>query len=73
MVSGIGGLMGAYPTARDSGGPALDGQQRGGKELTTVTTHCDKDHWHTPDCPHTVYTRTVDEAQRRGEYIDIYA
>ena len=47
-------------------------REHSGKELTTVTTHCDKDHWHTPACPHSVYTRTVDEAQRRGEYIDMY-
>ena len=73
MISGIGGLTGAYPAASGGGVPALDGQKRGGEELTTVTTHCDKNHWHTPDCPHTVYTRPVDEAQRRGEYIDLYA
>ena len=73
MVNGVGRQAGAYPAASGGGAPALDGQGRGGKELTTVTTHCDKDHWHTPACPHTVYTRTVDEAQRRGEYIDLYA
>ena len=73
MVSGIGGLTGAYSAAFGGKAPALGGQKRGGEELTTVTTHCDKDHWHTPACPHTVYTRPVDEAQRRGEYIDLYA
>ena len=73
MVSGIGGLTGGCPAALGGKAPAADNQKSGGKELTTVTTHCDKDHWHTPDCPHTVYTRTVDEAQRRGEYIDLYA
>ena len=73
MVSGIGGYMGMYPAASGGKAPGLDGQKRGSEELTTVTTHCDKDHWHTPSCPHSVYTRTVDEAQRRGEYIDLYA
>ena len=63
MVSGLGAGAGAYPAALGGRSPAQDG---GTKELTTVTTHCDKDHWHTPACPHTVYTRTVDEAQRRG-------
>jgi len=62
-----------YPAASGSRAPALDGQKRGVEELTTVTTHCNKNHWHTPDCPHTVYTRPVDESQRRGEYIDLYA
>ncbi len=70
MVSGLGAGAGAYPAALGGRSLAQDG---GTKELTTVTTHCDKDHWHTPDCPHTVYTRTVDEAQRWGEYIDLYA
>ena len=70
MVSGIGSAAGMYPAALGSGRPARDG---GTEELTTVTTHCGKNHRHTPDCPHTVYTRTVDEAQRRGEYIDLYA
>ncbi|MDE6589218.1 MAG: hypothetical protein K2K53_02490 [Oscillospiraceae bacterium] len=70
MVSGIGG---AYPAALGGRIPTQDGQKHGGEELTTITTHCDKDHWHTPSCPHTTYTRPVDEAQRRGEYIDLYA
>ena len=72
MINGIGSPMGAYPAAFGGAQPATP-QHRGGEELTTVTTHCDKEHWHTPACPHTVYTRTVDEAQRRGEYIDVYA
>lgn len=73
MISGIGGSAGAYPAALGGSGP-VQGEPKGGKkELTTVTTHCDKNHWHTPACPHSVYTRTVDEAQRRGEYIDLYA
>ena len=73
MISGIGGPAGAYPAVFGGRGPVQDGQKGGKKELTTVTTHCDKNHWHTPACPHSVYTRTVDEARRRGEYIDLYA
>ena len=73
MINAIGSPTGAYPAALGIGSQSPAPQERGGEELTTVTTHCDKDHWHTPACPHTVYTRTVDEAQRRGEYIDVYA
>ncbi len=73
MVFGIGGPAGMNPAAFGGRVPAPDGQKRGGEELTTVTTHCNKNHWHTPDCPHTVYTRPVDESRRRGEYIDLYA
>ena len=72
MISGIGGRLGAYPAALGGRAPVQDEPKGGEKELTTVTTHCDKNHRHTPACPHTVYTRTVDEAQRRGEYIDLY-
>lgn len=72
MISGIGGPTGGYPAAPAA--PARENPGAGGtKELTTVTTHCDKNHRHTPACPHTVYTRTVDEARRRGEHIDLYA
>ena len=73
MISGIGTASGAYPASLGGGvqPPAPQGPK--GEELTTVTTHCDKDHWHTPACPHTVYTRPVEEARRRGEYIDMYA
>ena len=73
MISGIGSLSGTYSTAFGSGVPVQNDQKRGGEELTTVTTHCGKDHRHTPACPHTVYTRPVDETQRRGKYIDLYA
>lgn len=72
MISGIGGPHGAYSASLGGGVQPSEPREHSGKELTTVTTHCDKDHWHTPACPHSVYTRTVDEAQRRGEYIDMY-
>ena len=72
VISGIGGSAGAYPVPLGGGvQPSASKDGRSG-ELTTVTTHCDKDHWHTPACPHTVYTRPVEETQRRGEYIDLY-
>ncbi len=32
------------------------GEQRV-REYTTVTTHCNKEHQHTPSCPHTTTTR----------------
>ncbi len=44
-----------------------------GRTLTTVTTHCDKDHWHTRACPHTVVTRKADNVPGLGENLDVYA
>lgn len=72
MISGIGDSAGTYPVPHGGGAQPSAPKENGGRELTTVTTHCDKDHWHTPACPHSVFTRSVEEARRRGEYIDLY-
>lgn len=72
MISGIASPYSPYPSSPGGGAKPPAPSEHSGKELTTVTTHCDKDHRHTPACPHTVYTRSVEEAQRRGEYIDMY-
>lgn len=44
-----------------------------GGQLTTVTTHCDKNHKHTKECPHTVTARPVEKAVGKGGHLDVYA
>lgn len=40
------------------------------EELTTVTTHCDKQHKHDQSCPHTVTTRPAPRPGQSGYFID---
>lgn len=51
--------------------PAMEKQ--GSEELTTVTTHCNKNHEHTPECPHTTFTRPASGAEGKGQYVDVFA
>ena len=51
--------------------PTRENQNAG--ELTTVTTHCDQNHWHTPSCPHTVVTRPAHSMDGKGQYLDVFA
>ncbi len=45
------------------------------QELTTVTTHCNKNHKYPPECPHTTFTRPVNswEGKAAGQHLDMYA
>lgn len=43
------------------------------EELTTVTTHCNKNHQHTPACPHTTFTHPVGGIEGKGQYLDVFA
>lgn len=40
------------------------------KELTTVTTHCNKDHEHDQSCEATVSTRPAPESSELGNFVD---
>lgn len=40
------------------------------REITTVTTHCNKDHEHTPSCPHTTSTRPAPQMGEPGYLMD---
>lgn len=40
------------------------------QEVTTVTTHCDKEHKHDRSCPHTVSTRPAPKEGESGYYLD---
>lgn len=40
------------------------------KELTTITTQCNKKHEHDRSCPHTVSTRPAPKAGEPGNLLD---
>lgn len=66
------GVNQADPSAKDasaSGKDGSEGKNRGGM-TTTVTTHCDKKHEHTPACPHTVTTVPTSSMGRPGSKLD---
>lgn len=46
--------------------PAQDSmpKTRGQEEITTVTTKCNKDHWHDQSCPHTVTTKPAEKTEK---------
>lgn len=53
--------------------PAAGGAKKSendGKELTTVTTHCNKNHEHDRTCPHTVSTKPAPKAGEPGYLLD---
>jgi len=44
------------------------------QELTTVTTHCNKNHKYPPECPHTTFTRPANSWKgKSGQHLDMYA
>lgn len=43
------------------------------EEITTVTTHCDKEHKHDRSCPHTVSTRPAPQQGEPGYNFDARA
>ena len=45
-------------------------QPQQAKEITTVTTQCDKKHWHDKSCPHTVQTRPAAKEGEPGYLLD---
>ena len=67
------GAIGAVPPGYTPATQVPQQPEKGGTELTTVTTQCDKEHWHTPSCPHTVSTRPAPESGQAGEYVDVWA
>lgn len=40
-------------------------------EYTTVTTHCDEQHWHDRSCPHTTYTQSAPKNGQYGAALDM--
>lgn len=72
MINSIGMSSSSYyaPMASQSSPVAAS---KGQEELTTVTTHCSKNHKHTPECPHTTFTRPATVAEGKGRYLDLYA
>nr|WP_317378258.1 hypothetical protein [uncultured Faecalimonas sp.] len=72
MTNSIGMSSSSYyaPMASQSF-PVAD--SKGQEELTTVTTHCNKNHKHTPECPHTTFIRPATAAEGKGRYLDLYA
>lgn len=65
----VSALFGASAKPAASGSPSEE--QAPVQEVTTVRTQCDKKHWHTRACAHTVSTVSVDPT--RGNIIDTYA
>lgn len=72
MIAAVGGTNPLHNTAPAILQAPANGKQ-GAEELTTVTTHCDKNHKHTPACPHTTSTQPAGPAAGSGWYIDVYA
>lgn len=46
-------------------------KEKGGQELTTVTTHCNMNHQHNQSCPHSTYTRPAPKAGEPGSIINM--
>ena len=46
-----------------------EGEQKN-EQITTVTTHCNKKHWHGPECPHTTVTRPAPKQGQPGYLLD---
>ena len=62
----IGAIGGNIPYAA----PAAAQKPQNAEELTTVTTKCDKEHFHTQSCPHTVSTVPAPQAGESGYLLD---
>lgn len=73
MIHAIGAANQPYdtPVAPERQNPASE--KGASEELTTVTTHCNKNHKHTPACPHTTSTRPAGGINGKGKYIDVSA
>ena len=72
MISSIGmSSPSYYSPAASQNSPVMSKQ--GTEELTTVTTHCNKNHKHTPACPHATSTRPASDVEGKGRYLDLYA
>ena len=61
----------AVPAPEERSPEARPAEER--EEVTTVTTHCTKHHRHTPECPHTTFTRPAGEFENKGRYLDVLA
>lgn len=65
--------IGGSPAQRPDGpscAPKSAQDKNPATEITTVTTHCDKEHKHTPSCPHTVSTRPAPQMGEPGYLMD---
>lgn len=49
---------------------AYGGIQESQKEITTITTHCNKKHQHDKSCPHTVTTQPAPKVGETGHFFD---
>lgn len=72
MINSIGMSSSSYYTPMASQSSPAAGSQAS-EELTTITTHCNKNHKHTPECPHTTFTRPATAAEGKGRHLDLYA
>lgn len=61
---GAAGGTGARPVQnpQNQSPKALEPQKKEYEEQTTVTTHCNEEHWHDRSCPHSVSTVRVPKA-----------
>jgi len=55
------------------GNSSVQNKKADSEYVTTITTHCDKKHRHTPACSHTSVTCKVDDGSGKGKSIDTYA
>lgn len=60
----------AIGASAPSAAPEAAQKQAGAEEITTVTTHCDKQHAHDRSCPHTVSTKPAPRVGQNGYFID---
>lgn len=72
MVDAIGTFNQSYHSPAALQQSPVD-EKQSSEELTTVTTHCNKNHKHTPECPHTTFTRPAGRVEGKGEYVDVFA
>lgn len=68
-IQPIGASPMSMPSAAQAPQKAQD-PQKPATELTTVTTKCDKKHWHDQSCPHTVTTRPAPKEGEPGYYLN---
>lgn len=66
-INSVGAGAPQAPSAYPSGKGADKAED---KELTTVTTHCNKKHQHDQSCPHTTSTKPAPKSGEPGHLLD---
>lgn len=72
MIHAVDTFSPAYYAPPGSQPQSAPAGKQSAEEYTTVTTHCNKEHEHTPACPHTTSTRPANNFGPTGRYLDVY-